>query len=185
MEWESFSDSPFLIVAYLYDTKIEKGQNRFLSARPFLQIQERKKKKKKKKRRGEERRKRTDHLILFLFTFILIIQYMYVLGGPVAKSADISLPHFFFFFFFLRPKPFYFGQALAGPHILQIQERFSLKKKKKKKKKKGEEEAYGPSNRISIHIYTYHSIHVLGGPVAKSADILLPHFIIRSSHRYA
>ena len=35
-----------------------------------------------------------DHLIAFLFTFILIIQYMYVLGGPVAKSADISLPHF-------------------------------------------------------------------------------------------
>ena len=114
-----FLIAPFLIVAYLYDTrystkilKIEKGQNRFLSATQqalagphILQIQERKKKKKKKKRKkkkkkkeGEERRKRTDHLIAFLFTFILIIQYIYVLGGPVAKSADISLPHFFFLF---------------------------------------------------------------------------------------
>ena len=102
-----FLIAPFLIVAYLYDTrystkilKIEKGQNRFLSARPlpdriFYKFKsEKKKKKKKKKKKGEERSKRTDHLIAFLFTFILIIQYMYVLGGPVAKSADILLPHF-------------------------------------------------------------------------------------------
>ena len=52
--------------------------------------------------------------------------------------------------------------------------------------KRGEEEAYGPPHRISTHMHTYHQyMYVLGGPVAKSADISLPHFIIRSSHRYA
>ena len=51
--------------------------------------------------------------------------------------------------------------------------------------KRGEEEAYGPPHRISIHMHTYHYMYVLGGPVAKSADISLPHFIIRSSQRYA
>ena len=38
--------------------------------------------------------------------------------------------------------------------------KFERFRKETQPSKRGEEEAYGPPHRISIHMHTYHSIHV-------------------------